>query len=161
LYSSRDTDWDKLDKKAKQLGWEELLRISFLACHRLFDTPIPAHLRQGDLPSWIKLFPESASPSWRDAFFATRLMSSRSDKARYIVRVLFVPTLAEYRLWRLPSFLGLLYYAFRPLRLVCKWVLGFLTGLCSRFFKHERLRVRCEGDEPKVGGQLSASDLRG
>jgi hypothetical protein len=144
LYSAPDINWDKLTRKAKQLGWEELLRISFLACHSLFETPIPEKYLVGQLPAWVKLFPESASPMLNGAFFATRLMKSATEKVRYTARVLFVPTLAEYRLLRLPSFLGLLYYAFRPLRLICKW-----TGAALRGFAAPALR----GQRSEVGGQ--------
>jgi hypothetical protein len=121
LYSSPEVDWDKLDKKAKQLGWQELLWISFLACHELFQTPIPEKYTVGELPSWVKLFPERAPEHLNGAFFATRLMRSASEKVRYIARVLFVPTLAELRLVALPEFLAFLYYPLRPLRLMCKW----------------------------------------
>jgi hypothetical protein len=128
LYSSHDLDWEKLDKKAKQLDWQELLRISFLACHSLFDTPIPAKYLVGELPSWLKLFPDSAPAHLNGAFFATRLLETRLDKLRYAARVLLIPTLAELRLVRFPEFLSFLYYPLRPLRLVCKWSWGFLAG---------------------------------
>jgi putative nucleotidyltransferase-like protein len=120
LYSSSDVDWDKLDRKAKEVGWEEFLRISFLACHRLFETPILEKYLVGELPDWVKLFP-SSSPDQNDAFFPVRLMQSPLDKLRYAARVLLIPTLAELRLVALPSFLAFLYYPLRPLRLLCKW----------------------------------------
>jgi hypothetical protein len=128
LYSAPKFDWAKLQQKARQLGWEELLRISFLACHSLFQTPIPEKYLVGELPSWVKLFPESAPANLSGAFFATRFLTRTSDKLRYIARVLLVPTLAEWRLIALPSFLSPLYYPLRPLRLMCKWSWGFLAG---------------------------------
>jgi hypothetical protein len=127
LYSAHDIDWEKLTGKAKQLGWQELLRISFLSCHSLFDTPIPKKYLLGELPSWVKLFPDSAPANLSGAFFATRFLTRTSDKLRYVARVLLVPTLAEWRLVQLPAFVSYLYYPLRPLRLMCKWTWGFLA----------------------------------
>jgi hypothetical protein len=129
LFSSTEIDWDKLNKKAKQLGWEEVLRISLHVCHALFDTPVPANLSLGDLPTWVKLFPAAASASRTDAFFPARLLRRPAEKLRFFLRVLLVPTLAERRFLRLPSFLGLLYYPLRPLRLACKWSWIALRGV--------------------------------
>ncbi len=92
LYSAPKFDWEKLNTKANQLGWEELLRISFLACHSLFETPIPKKYLVGDLPAWVKLFPEVASVHRSETFFPTRLMQSPLDKLRYAARVLLIPT---------------------------------------------------------------------
>jgi hypothetical protein len=124
LYAAPKFDWDKLDKKAKLLGWQEILRISFLACQKLFETPIPEKYLAGELPAWVKLFPDYAPAPLNGAFFATHLMRQPLDKLRYAARVLLVPTLAELRLVALPSFLAFLYYPLRPLRLGWKWVLG-------------------------------------
>src|SRR5205823_12451523 len=41
LCSSPDIDWKKVKEKANRFGWDELLRITFNVCHRLFDTPVP------------------------------------------------------------------------------------------------------------------------
>jgi hypothetical protein len=128
LFSAPDLDWDKLDGKARQLGWQEVLRISLLACHALFDTPLPDKVSLGALPPWVKLFPATAQANLSDAFFATRFLQRPLDKLRYVARVLLVPTLAEWRLVRLPSLLSFLYYPLRPLRLVCKWS-GACVGL--------------------------------
>jgi hypothetical protein len=114
-------DWEKVREKAERVAWEDAVRLTLSACHALFDTPIPSNFSLGALPPWLKLFPASASATWRDAFFPARLLRRPSEKLRYFLRVLLVPTLAERRLLRLPSFLGFLYYPLRPLRLACKW----------------------------------------
>ena len=115
----REIDWEK----AERLGWEEVLRLTLSACHALFDTPIPAPFSPRSLPPWVKLFPLDPSPSaiWDGALFPTRLLARPSEKLRYVVRVFFVPTIAERRLCRFPSLLSFLYYPLRPLRLGCKW----------------------------------------
>jgi hypothetical protein len=121
ICSSREVNWEKVLNKAKRLGWEELLRLTFQACHALFDTPVPANLSRGVLPRWLKIFPSSASVSWKGAFLATRLLRSPSAKLRYAARVFLVPTLAEHRLVRFPSLFAFLYYPLRLLRLGSKW----------------------------------------
>lgn len=132
LCCNGDIEWDKVSSKAKQLGWEELLRVSLHACHTLFDTPVPKNFSDGSLPSWLKLFPASASSSWSDAFFCTRFLRRPSQKLRYAARVFLVPTLAEHRLLHLPSFLVFLYYPLRPLRLGCKWSWAVVAGSRGR-----------------------------
>lgn len=116
-------DWEKLGVKAKRLGWEELLQFSLSASFALFSTPIPTVYLRAAHPSWRPLFPasSSASDSWDESLFAIRLLRCRSDKLRYLARILLIPTLAERHLVRLPVFLELLYYPLRPLRLGCKW----------------------------------------
>jgi hypothetical protein len=154
LFSSTEIDWDKLNKKAKQLGWEEVLRISLHVCHALFDTPVPANLSLGDLPTWVKLFPATASASWTDAFFPARLLRRPSEKLRFFLRVLLVPTLAERRFLRLPSFLGLLYYPLRPLRLACKWSWLALRAVIGA--RGQRAEIR----DQKIAVRDLTSDVR-
>ncbi len=127
LFSSPGVDWDELGRKGKQLGWNELVRISFLACHSLFDTAIPEKYLVGELPAWVKLFPAVAPVRLNGAFFPTRLLQRRLDKLRYAGRVLLIPTLAELRVVKLFSALAFLYYPLRPLRLMYKWGWGFLA----------------------------------
>ncbi len=121
-FSSR-VDWEKLREKAKRLGLEQVLRLTLSACHALLGTSIPANLALRVLPPWLKLFPSYPSPAdvWKDALFPTRFLRRPSEKLSYLARVVFLPTLAERRLLRLPSSLASLYYLVRPLRLGCKW----------------------------------------
>jgi Uncharacterised nucleotidyltransferase len=128
LYSSPDIDWKKVKEKANRFGWDELLRITLNVCHTLFDTPAPPNFSLGALPPWLKIFPESPNAKWSDAFFATRFLKQPAKKLRYIGRVFLIPTLAEWRLLRLPYFLEFLYYPLRPLRLLCKWSGAFIRG---------------------------------
>ena len=121
ICSSWRIDWDKLREKAKHLEWEFALRLTLSACHALFDTQMPANLRLTVLPPWLELFPTCSPPTWRNAFFPTRLLRRRAEKTRYAARVFFLPTLAERRFLRLPLLLAFLYYPMRPLRLGCKW----------------------------------------
>ncbi len=116
-------DWEKVREKAKRFGWEEIVSLTLSACHALFDTPIPAIFSLRVLPTWLKLFPDNPSPSdtIKAALFLSRLLGGPSETLPSLFHTLLVPTIADYRLLRLPSSLGFLYYPMRPLRLGCKW----------------------------------------
>lgn len=125
--------WEKLGAKARRLGWQDVLRLSLSVCHTLFSTPIPQDFSCHRVPPQLALFP--AKPSlrrwrWECAFFPLSLLKRPSDKLRYGVRLLLLPTLAEYRMLRLPSALNFLYYPLRILRLGCTWTWwGVCTGV--------------------------------
>ncbi|MBI3326027.1 MAG: nucleotidyltransferase family protein [Nitrospinae bacterium] len=120
--STRQIDWEQVLEKAQRFGWGQLLHVTLSACQTLLGTPIPAPCAVGALPPWLKLSLHSPAPlPWWHAFFALRLLQRRSDRLRYTLRVILVPTLAERHLLRLPGSLSVLYYPLRPLRLGCKW----------------------------------------
>jgi Uncharacterised nucleotidyltransferase len=134
----RSIDWEKLGAKAQRLGWFDVLGISLNVCHALFSTPVPEEFSFRGLPSRLVLFP--ADPSiqrWESAFSPLRLLQRPSDKVRYGIRLLLLPTLAEHRLLRLPSALSFLYYPLRILRLGCRWT---WPGVCASV---RRLRMLC------------------
>lgn len=119
---SGQVDWAKVSNAATGLGWEKVLQLTLAACHMLLDTPVPAEIARIALPRWVRLFPTfPAPPGIQDALFATRFFRRASDKLRYLGRLLFVPTVTEYRLCPLPASLSGLYYPLRPLRLATKW----------------------------------------
>ena len=131
MCASSRIDWERLRKKAKQLGLEQMLMLTLSACHKLFDTSIPADLLITPLPKWMKIFPASTNSAnvWENNLFPTRLFKQPREKLGYLARVAFVPTLNEQRLISLPSFLSFLYYPLRPLRLLCKWSCFVLRGV--------------------------------
>ena len=94
ICSTRSVDWEKVREKAARAGWEEAAGLTFSACHALFDSPIPSDLLLRVLPLWVKLFPATASTAWTDAFFPARLLRRPTEKLRFFLRVLLVPTLA-------------------------------------------------------------------
>ena len=121
--SVRAVDWAKLGDKAKRLGWEEVLGVTLSICHALLGTPVPDELARRDPPRWLRVFPESpAQPGlWQEALVATRLLGGLSAKLAYLGRLLFLPTIRERQLLRLPFPIDLLYYPMRPLRLAGRW----------------------------------------
>jgi Uncharacterised nucleotidyltransferase len=115
-------DWPKLGAKAKRLGWEDMLRLTLSVSRTLFSTPIPEEFWLPQLPSQLKLFPTNPSlDPWQSALFLLRLLKRPSDKLRYLIQMLLIPTPAEWRLCRLPPPISCLYYPMRPLRLGWKW----------------------------------------
>jgi Uncharacterised nucleotidyltransferase len=120
--SQGDVDWEKLGAKARRLGWEGVLRLSLGVCHTLFSTPVPEAFSAQRLSPRLSLFPAnpSAQPS-EAACLPLHMLKRPLDKLRYVVRLLFLPTLAEHRLLRLPAALSPLYYPLRMLRLAYRW----------------------------------------
>jgi hypothetical protein len=122
-------DWEKLGAKARRLGWQDVLRLSLSVCHTLFSTPISEEFSCHRLPPRLALFPTNPSlRRWECAFFPLRLLKRPSDKLRYGIRLLLLPTLAEHRLFRPPSALSFLNYPLRLLRLGCRWT---WWGICA------------------------------
>lgn len=122
-------DWEKLGAKAKRLGWWDVLLLTLSVCRSLFSTPVPEEFPFRRLPPWCTLFPADPSPQlWESAFFPLRLLKRPSDKLRYGMRLLLLPTLAERRMLRLPSALGFLYYPLRIVRLGYRWS---WRGVCA------------------------------
>jgi hypothetical protein len=131
-----NVDWEKLGAKARRLGWEDVLRLSLGVCRTLFSTPAPEEFSFRGLPARFALFPADPSVQrWESAFSPLRLLQRPSDKVRYGIRLLFLPTLAEHRLLRLPTALSFLYYPLRMLRLGCRWA---WMGVCASV---QRLRM--------------------
>lgn len=117
-----DVDWEMLGRIARQLGWESILRTSVVACKALLGTSIPQFLDSYCMPSWLQLSPfESRLDGAAAVAFDLRLLSRYSEKLRYIVRLVFVPTSVEENIVRLPPALCLFYYLLRPVRLILKW----------------------------------------
>ena len=81
------------------------------------------------MPAWVRLYPDSVpEDAIEDILAPLRLRERRREKLGHLARVLFVPTLAERRLVRLPPPARLLYYPLRPLRLAGKWGVRVLAG---------------------------------
>jgi hypothetical protein len=116
-------DWRKMRELTGRLEVGSVVHASLGACASLFDTPLPSHFCGGAAPAWVRLFP--ASPSYFQSFKAyfvyLHLLERPSEKLRRLAAICFVPTLADHQFARLPSWLSLLYYPVRLLRLTCKW----------------------------------------
>jgi hypothetical protein len=133
-------DWGKLGAKARRLGWEDVLRLSLGVCRTILSTPVPEALSFHSLSPHLSLFPANPSAQpWETGFFPFRMLKRPRDKLRYGIRLLFLPTLAEHRLLRLPSTLSFLYYPLRLLRLGCRWT---WWGVCVGVRRLSVLRLK-------------------
>ena len=112
-------DWDTLRDKAHRFGLERALEISLGASQALFGTALPPDYSGRPLPSWLPLFPASASQmgEWREALLTRRLFRRPKDRLSYLARIVLHPTLGELALVRLPLWLRALYYPLRFIRL--------------------------------------------
>jgi len=122
LLSSREAiDWRDVKEKARRLGWERAVQSSLSACAELLETQLPAGFSKTATPALARFSSSGPSPVQilREVLFAARLLTSRSQKYRFLAIRLFVPTPADCEWLPLPSWLFFLYYALRPLRVTC------------------------------------------
>jgi hypothetical protein len=118
---SRPVDWRNLRGTAEQFGWRSALEQTLGACQMLLGTPTPPGLAAVRPARWAAALERQARREVPEALLPLRVIGSHPERVRYLLRQLLVPTLAERRLVRLPSGLGLLYYPLRPVRLAGKW----------------------------------------
>ena len=111
-------DWDTVRDKAHRFGLERALEISLSASQALFGTTLPPGYSGRPLPSWLPLFPASASSTgeWQEALLMRRLFRPK-DRLTYLARIVLHPTLGELELVRLPHGLRAFYYPLRFIRL--------------------------------------------
>ncbi|HSF02258.1 MAG TPA: nucleotidyltransferase family protein, partial [Solirubrobacterales bacterium] len=119
--ASRPLHGQKLRDTAERFGWLLALQQTLGACRMLFDTVPPSGVAPVMPERWDPGLAEQVGAASPEALLPLRLIGLPSAKVRYLVQLLLVPTLAERRLVRLPSSLGLLYYPLRPMRLASKW----------------------------------------
>jgi len=125
-------DWPKVRRTAEQFGWLSALERTLGACQLLLGTPAPPDLTP--LPPVLD-DPSTAQSADRGILLPLRVIDSWPARARYLLGVLLMPTLAERRLVRLPSMLRWLYYPLRPLRLAGKWGWHAVRGQLHHAFR--------------------------
>lgn len=129
---SRPVNWRNLREAAEQFGWLSALEQTFGACRMLLGTPTPPGLAPVRPTRWASVLERQGRREAPEALLPLRVISSHLARVRYLLRQLFVPTLAERRLVRLPSGLGLFYYPIRPVRLGGKWGWQLLQTIALR-----------------------------
>jgi len=112
-------DWAGVEDRARRFGLERALHLTLGACRTLLGTPLPPTLAGHAPPRRLSVLRAAPVPigGWLETLSALWLFSRPTDRLRYLGRLLFRPTLAEWSLVRLPSRLRFLYYGLRPLRL--------------------------------------------
>jgi putative nucleotidyltransferase-like protein len=113
--------WCQVFEKSRLMGWERLVQWTLSVCHSILRTPLPSGL-EFLLPSpperLLQDLFRSGSPRWRKLLVALRVEHGIAGKGIFLARRLFLPTAAEYALFRAPYFLSFLYYPARPLRIL-------------------------------------------
>ncbi len=122
--------WAELLARAEALGGMRMLLLGLLLAHDLVGAELPPEvlararadgaLRGLARQVLAKLFrqPEDVRGLAETAWFYLRARERRSDRVRFVVRLLFTPTLGDWSLVRLPQAFSFAYYLLRPFRLL-------------------------------------------
>jgi len=131
----RSLDWRKLREKTERFELDSILEQTLTVCSSLLGTPTPAGFSPAAPPANARLFPAVPFPSEASeaALFHLRLLRRPLDRLRCLATILLVPKLPDRQLLRLPTSLGFLYYAVRPLRLACRWSWRLFSHTLSSF----------------------------
>ncbi len=135
----RRLDWEIIWGEARNTGCERILRLGVSLISRLFSPPIPPevlHKVQED-PAVEPLLEKILSPfmketvdhlpaGWPLTSYYLRLAERRRDRAGFILRLAFTPSVLDWESCPLPSSLSFLYYFLHPFRLAGKygWDMG-------------------------------------
>ncbi len=124
-----DLDWDRVRALAAAFHCKRMTVMGLSMAGVLFDAPLPATVRE-----WIASDPTARAlareglrrlfhPGPKERHFTQRLLDipsflairdNRTDRVRYLLKRLFLPTIKDWRRAALPSRLAFLYFLMRP-----------------------------------------------
>jgi len=125
-------DWQQVTQLANGLCCERMLLLGLFLAHDLLEAPVPENvvarieadskIRELAVKVYHNLFTEKHEPSEngvssRFSFFHIAVRDNLSEKILYTLRLLFIPTAEDWRVFPLPVSLSFLHYVFRPGRL--------------------------------------------
>ena len=136
LRRNQDWDWGPLLEKATSSGLRRTFLLGLALAHDILRAELRPEIAEVLHRDRKLLRPRTEmatrfltgpigveSPGdWRVGLFPLRMMDSLSDKFRYCMDRLLLPTARDWEVLRLPDYLFPLYYLLRPLRLASKWV---------------------------------------
>ena len=129
-------NWDWVWSRARELGIQRILRVTFLLANRLLGTGIPVAVERAVLDDEVArvLVDEivanmaigvSYDPEQTSYFhLMMRLRERRADRMRFLARLVFTPGPGEWESVRLPKALFPLYRVVRLGRLTSRFVRG-------------------------------------
>ncbi len=135
----RGLDWEKICGEARKTGCERILRLAVSLISFLFSPPIPPEVlkKAREDPAVQSLMEKVLSPfrkesvdplpgGWPLTSYYLRLAERRRDRAAFVLRLAFTPSVLDWESCPLPSSLSFLYYFLHPLRLAGKygWDIG-------------------------------------
>ena len=129
LAKSRQLDWNAIQDEAQRLGIERIVNMNLVLAHKLLGMPIPWTIAEGLLedPAATVLADEILSIIKGSAHYETesvayfrlmlRLRERWQDQARFVSRLIFTPSVSEWKAIPLPKSLHPLYRVVRLSRL--------------------------------------------
>jgi putative nucleotidyltransferase-like protein len=129
LASSPQLDWTAIHDEARRLGIERILCLNLLLANQLLSAALPNSIHQQlrkdktttVLANEIRPLIERSQPYDTESIqyfqLMMRLRERRQDRARFVTRLAFTPSLSEWSAIRLPESLSQLYPAVRLARL--------------------------------------------
>jgi len=135
LARSREFNWESVHRQAQELGITRILAVTFFLAQQFFGAKLPPEAAKAFSadPRTAALGQEIAGIIVRGEEYSTvspayfrlmlRLRERRRDRARFLLRLAFTPSVSEWRATRLPAWLFPLYRMVRIARLIGR--LGF------------------------------------
>ena len=129
LVKSAQLDWNAIQHEAQRLGIERIVNVNLLLAHKLLEMPLPSvnSERVIEDPSTTRLADEILPIIKHSANYETesaayfrlmlRLRERRQDRARFLSRLIFSPSVNEWNAVRLPNSLQPMYRVVRLSRL--------------------------------------------
>jgi hypothetical protein len=129
LIKSRQLDWNAIHNEARRLGIQRIVSLTMLLARKLLGLPMPPTIqkRLQEDPSATVLAPEILHIIQRSVHYDTesipyfrlmmRLRERWRDRARFVWRLAFTPSVSEWTAIQLPQHLQPLYHLVRLSRL--------------------------------------------
>ncbi len=129
-------DWRKVWEKARRFEWDEVLELTASVCRYLVGAPVFANGPVRDLPRWLKPGIQIGQPPfWLPSVAHLHLLKHDSERVRYVLHGLLMPTVSDWQAIRLPRYLRFLYYPIRPFRLGFKFICWTVSAGLGRIFR--------------------------
>lgn len=141
LVSSTSTnDWELVLQRASDTKSRKILTLGLMLAGDVFALDLPpevdellrgsGRMRECALRMEQLLFQDtSIAPTQTEMFrFNLLFMDRKPDAIKGFLRSIFVPTISDWQMTRLPNSLYPVYYGLRPIRLVSKFIRGGTVG---------------------------------
>jgi hypothetical protein len=146
LLKETEIDWELVFQAADELKCRRMVCIGLLLAGYLYDIHLPDEIQAAVNEDKKALFwgekifesiQEAASRQGRAgvagqdprfSLFRLQVRDSRLDAARYLLRMVFCPTKAEWKAIRLPSAFTFVYWVARPFRILWLGIAGTIAG---------------------------------
>ncbi len=129
-------DWNRVWEKAERFEWDEVLGITASVCRYLVGGAPFAKGPVREIPSWLKPYIQMQRPPGRIIpTVHLHLLRHNSERLRYILHGLFIPTVSDWEFVSLPTYLRFLYYPVRVFRLAfnaASWLISSGRGAILR-----------------------------